>query len=329
MKKILVLAAIFFISTLLPFQESKAKVPIDKDVQFIVPAGAGAALDSVARKLQELLVGKKLIKSMIVLNRPGASTQLALNVLDQHSGDPHYLMTLATSIVNNNYLGNINVSYKDYTPIAMLLDGYVGVLVRNDSPFKTATDLIAYLKSNPDKLNIAIAATLGNDVHVGVAKPLMMAGVDISALTFVPFKSSGESITNLIGGNVDVVGATTPTIIPALQTGKVRLLAIGSPARLKGILSSAPTWKELGIDTITSSPQGVMAPKGLTADQVKFWESALKDVTSTPDWQTFLENNQWAPRFLNSAETSKMLAQETKSVEEVLSKLKVTKKGRP
>src|SRR3546814_12233166 len=105
---------------------------------------------------------------------------MALNVLDQHAGDPHYLMTLATSMVNNNYLGNIKVSYKDYTPIAMLLDGYVGVLVRSDSPFKTAMDLVEHLKKDPDDLNIAIAATLGTDVHVGVAKPLTHAGADIS-----------------------------------------------------------------------------------------------------------------------------------------------------
>lgn len=310
---------------LFPMRGGAAPAEISKEVQFIVPASPGAALDSVARKLQELLLARKLVSDMIVLNKPGASSQVAMNVLDQHPGDPHYLMTLATSIVNNNYLGSIKVSYKDYTPIAMLLDGYVGVLVRADSPFKTAMDLVNHLKKNPGSLNIAIAATLGNDVHVGVAKPLMRAGVDISRLTFVPFKSSGESITNLIGGNVDVVGATTPTIIPALQTGKVRLLAIGSPERLRGVLHDTPTWKELGIDVVTSSPQGVLGPKGLTPAQVRFWESALKQVTETRDWREFLERNQWAPHFLNAQETNTMLAEETLSVQEVLSKLKVRK----
>jgi putative tricarboxylic transport membrane protein len=310
---------------LFPLQRVAAQTEINKEVQFIVPASAGASLDSVARKLQQMLLAKKLVGDMIVLNKPGASSQVAMNVLDQHPGDPHYLMTLATSIVNNNYLGNITVSYKDYTPVAMLLDGYVGVLVRADSPFKKAMDLVAHLKKNPSDLNIAIAATLGNDVHVGVAKPLLRAGVDISKLTFVPFKSSGESITNLIGGNVDVVGATTPTIIPALQTGKVRLLVIGSPERLQGVLRDTPTWKELGIDVVTSSPQGVLAPKGLTSAQIKFWESALKQVSDTTEWKEFLESNQWAPHYLNARETSAMLAAETQSVEEVLGKLKVKK----
>jgi putative tricarboxylic transport membrane protein len=297
-----------------------------QNTQFIVPAGAGGSLDIVARKLQELLTKENLVKNFVVLNRPGAGAQLALNVLNQNVGDPNYLMTLPTAIINNSYLGMIKTTYKSYTPVAMLLDGYVGILVRSDSPFKTANDLIEHLKKNPDSLNIAIAASLGNDVHVGTAKALMLAGVDISKLTFVPFKSSSESITNLIGGNVDVVGATTPTIIPALQSGKVRVLAIGSPERLKGVLSNIPTWKELGVDTITSSPQGVMAPKDITPQQIKFWESALRQVAQTKEWNNFLEQNQWAPRFMTATETMAMLEKETATIEEVLNKLQLKKK---
>ena len=296
-----------------------------QNTQFIVPAGAGGSLDIVARKLQELLTKENLVKNFVVLNRPGAGAQLALNVLNQNVGDPNYLMTLPTAIINNSYLGMIKTTYKSYTPVAMLLDGYVGILVRSDSPFKTANDLIEHLKKNPDSLNIAIAASLGNDVHVGTAKALMLAGVDISKLTFVPFKSSSESITNLIGGNVDVVGATTPTIIPALQSGKVRVLAIGSPERLKGVLSNIPTWKELGVDTITSSPQGVMAPKDITPQQIKFWESALRQVAQTKEWNNFLEQNQWASRFMTATETMAMLEKETATIEEVLNKLQLKK----
>jgi putative tricarboxylic transport membrane protein len=297
-----------------------------QNTQFIVPAGAGGSLDIVARKLQELLTKENLVKNFVVLNRPGAGAQLALNVLNQNVGDPNYLMTLPTAIINNSYLGMIKTTYKSYTPVAMLLDGYVGILVRSDSPFNTANDLIEHLKKNPNSLNIAIAASLGNDVHVGTAKALMLAGVDISKLTFVPFKSSSESITNLIGGNVDVVGATTPTIIPALQSGKVRVLAIGSPERLKGVLSNIPTWKELGVDTITSSPQGVMAPKDITPQQIKFWESALRQVAQTKEWNNFLEQNQWAPRFMTATETMAMLEKETATIEEVLNKLQLKKK---
>jgi putative tricarboxylic transport membrane protein len=69
-----------------------------QNTQFIVPAGAGGSLDIVARKLQELLTKENLVKNFVVLNRPGAGAQLALNVLNQNVGDPNYLMTLPTAI---------------------------------------------------------------------------------------------------------------------------------------------------------------------------------------------------------------------------------------
>ncbi len=320
-----ILSSLMIVVSALGFNAEAERSQIGQNTQFIVPAGPGGSLDIVARKLQDLLMQKKLVSNFVVLNKPGAGAQLALNVMDQNVGNPNYLMTLPTAIINNSYLGMIKTTYKNYTPVVMLLDGYVGVLVRSDSPFKTARDLVEHLKKQPDSLNIAIAASLGNDVHVGVAKALMLAGVDISKLTFVPFKSSSESITNLIGGNVEVVGATTPTIIPALQTGKVRVLAIGSPERLKGVLGDVPTWKELGVDTITSSPQGVLAPKGIKPEEVRFWESAFKQVAETQEWKQFLEQNQWAPRFMTASETMAMLEEETATIEEVLSKLHIKK----
>lgn len=325
MRKLILLSLAISLSAVSWKYAAAEQQQIGKDTQFTVPAGPGGSLDIVARKLQELLIRKKLVSNLIVLNKPGAGAQLALNVLDQNVGNPNYLMTLPTAIINNSYLGTIKTTYKNYTPIAMLLDGYVGVLVRSDSPFKTANDLVDHLKKDPDSLNIAIAASLGNDIHVGVAKALMLAGVDISKLTFVPFRSSNESITNLIGGNVEVVGATTPTIIPAIQTGKVRVLAIGSPERLKGVFSDIPTWKELGVDAVTSSPQGVLGAKDITPEQVQYWESAFKELTETQEWHDFLEQNHWAPRFMTALETEKMLAEETKTIEQVLSKLNIKK----
>jgi putative tricarboxylic transport membrane protein len=81
----------------------------------------------------------------------------------------------------------------------------------------------------------------------------------------------------------------------------------------------------LGVDTITSSPQGVMAPKGITAEQIKFWESAFRKVTQTKEWNTFLDQNQWASRFMTSEETIKMLDMETAVIEDVLNKLNIKK----
>lgn len=294
-------------------------------VEFIVPAGAGAALDTAARQLQNLLAKENIVKNFVITNRPGGNLAVGLNVLDQHPGDGHYLMTLTTSIINNHILGSLNRSYEDYTPIALLFREYVGVVVRADSPIKNGADLIRIMKENPNKLHIGVATSVGNHIHVGIASPLQKAGVAIENLSVIPFKSSGISITQLLGGHIDVVAATTPNLINALKNDKLRIIAIGSPERMGGALSNIPTWKEQGVDVSTSSVQGVMGPKNMTPSQIEFWAKALQKINDSKEWQTFLEQNQWKPFFYGPKETRALLDQEYASIKSVLSKLGLAK----
>lgn len=294
-------------------------------VEFIVPAGAGAALDTAARQLQNLLAKENIVKNFVITNRPGGNLAVGLNVLDQHPGDGNYLMTLTTSIINNHILGSLNRSYEDYTPIALLFREYVGVVVRADSPIKNGADLIRIMKENPNKLHIGVATSVGNHIHVGIASPLQKAGVAIENLSVIPFKSSGISITQLLGGHIDVVAATTPNLINALKNDKLRIIAIGSPERMGGALSNIPTWKEQGVDVSTSSVQGVMGPKSMTPSQIEFWAKALQKINDSKEWQTFLEQNQWKPFFYGPKETRALLDQEYASIKSVLSKLGLAK----
>lgn len=294
-------------------------------VEFIVPAGPGAALDSAARQIQNLMIKENIVKNLVVTNRPGGNLAIGLNILDQHPGDGNYLMTLTTSIINNHLLGSLNRSYENYTPIALLFREYVGVIVRADSPIKNGQDLIRMMLDNPNKLHIGVATSVGNHIHVGIALPMQKAGVAIQKLSVIPFKSSGVSITQLLGGHIDVVAATTPNLINALKNDRLRVIAIGSPERMGGVLSGIPTWKEQGVDVSTSSVQGVLGPKDLTPAQVAFWEKSLKKMTESKEWQAFLEHNQWKPFFYGPQDTKRLLAAETASIKSVLSTLGLAK----
>ena len=113
-------------------------------VQFIVPAGPAGSLDMVARQIQKIAIEKKLVESMIVQNKPGGALAVALNELDKQAGNGDYLMTLTTSLINNNITGSLKGrTFDKYTPISILFQEYVGLIVHKDSPFKTAKDLAA------------------------------------------------------------------------------------------------------------------------------------------------------------------------------------------
>ncbi|WP_326535876.1 tripartite tricarboxylate transporter substrate binding protein [Pseudorhodoferax sp.] len=289
--------------------------------EFIVPSGAGAALDSAARKLTELLAREGLTESFVVSNRSGAHSIQALEILQRQPGNANVLMTLSSGYVTSVAQGALPPRLQEFTPLATLVREFTTVVVRADSPVRNAQDLIATLRRDPGSLSIGIATTLGNHIHLGIAQPLKQAGVPVQGLRVVPYKSSAESMTALVGGHLDVVSATTPNLLPYLQAQRVRVIAIAADQRLAGAFADAPTWKEQGVDYVSDSFQGVMTTARITPAQQRFWVQALQRVAQSADWQAFVALNQWKPHFLGPEETQAALRRQIAQTQALLGEL--------
>lgn len=299
----------------------------ERTVEFIVPAGAGAALDTAAREMKNLIDRNRLLPDgMLVLNKPGGAGMIAMSALQMKPGDGTLLATLTNSSINNKLIGDVSLGYEDFTPLAILFDEYITVAVRADSPIRNGRDLIARLKTTPSSLSIGIATSIGNHIHVAIAKPLKMGGVDIGKLTIVPFKSSGESMANLLGGHIDVVSASAVNVVPQMKAGNVRVIAVAASERLGGELAAVPTWREQGIDAVYSSSQGVLGTKGLSAAQIGFWEDVFRRLGAMPDWNEFLARNYWKPHFMGHAATLKYLDAENAATRALLGELGLLQK---
>lgn len=297
-----------------------------KNIEFVVPSGPGAALDAAARELTSALERRKLVnQSIVVSNRSGGAGAIALQTLTQHAGDAHYLSTFTTGMINARVLGGVSTTYVGLTPLAVLLEESIVVAVRADSPLRNAGDLVTRLKAAPNSLSIGIATALGNHIHAGIAKPLKVAGVDVGKLSVIPFKSSAESMTALLGGHLDVVAASTPNVIAQMQAGRIRVLAVASAERLSGALAQVPTWTEQGVPAVYTSVQGVLGPKGMTPEQIRFWEGALRAVTETPEWKAFLASQNWRPLYMGSAEMARYLDSEYESTRGLIDDLKISR----
>jgi putative tricarboxylic transport membrane protein len=295
-------------------------------VLYTIPAGPGGSLDQSVRMVKNIAEKRGLIdKPIIIENKPGGAGRIALAPLDQHAGDPHYLSVITYSLLTNHIIGQVPFSFEDYTPLAMLFGEYVTLSVRRESPVRDARDLVERLKKDPASLTLGVATSLGNHIHVGAAKPLKAAGIEISKMVVVPYKSSQESLTNLMGGHLDVMAATTPNVLTQMQEGNIRVLAIASSERLAGPLSSVPTWREIGVESTYNSAQGVMAPKGIPTEAVAYWSGLFKTVTSDPEWIAFMESRQWDARYRDASETRSELAQAYDDTREVLRELGLAK----
>nr|WP_281068685.1 tripartite tricarboxylate transporter substrate binding protein [Ramlibacter agri] len=284
-------------------------------------------MDQVARTLKNITDQQNTIPTpMIVTDRPAGGGVVALSGLRQHHGDAHYLASWSQQWLTNYVIGDWKESpTAEYTTLAILFSEYVGLAVRADSPLKNANDLVAKLKADPTSVSVAIATALGNHIHIGAAKPLLAAGVDVARMTVVPFKSSAESVTALLGGHVDVVAATTANLVGQVEAGKIRLLAISSPKRLGGVFAQVPTWKEQGIDAEFASMQGIMAPLGLTPAQHEYWTETLTRATATPEWAAFCQRNQWAPRLITGPEAQRFAEEQLVEMRAILRELHLAK----
>ena len=195
------------------------------------------------------------------------------------------------------------------------------VAVRADSAIKSGADLVAALKADPTQIRNAVAPALGQNTHMAVAKPLKVAGVAVDKLTIAPFRSSGESVTALIGGHVDVVSATAPVILPQVVAGKLRVLASAAAEPGTGALAGIKTWREQGVPADYVSYNGVMLPPGVNAEQIRYWEEALRRVSQDKNWQTMVEQSGNKPIFRGYVESHRYLMSEWQSATELATSL--------
>ena len=294
----------------------------ERNVEIISGTAAGGAVDKANRTVQKIWQDKRILDvTSTVVNKPGGGNTIAWNYINQHAGDGHYVSIAPYTILTNKIIGMSPLSYADFTPIALLFDEYITVSVRADSPVRDAQDLVERLRRDPSSLSIAVASALGNHIHVGIARPLKSAGVDIKKLKVVAFKSSGDSVAALLGGHIDVVSSTTPNVLGQLQAGKIRVIAITSANRLSGPLAAVATWKEQGVNIEFNASQGAIGPKGLAAPQIAFWESAFFRLSQSDEWKKELAASNWQSNYRNSQDTARYYEREYAEMKVVLGEL--------
>lgn len=278
----------------------------DKNVEIVVNTAPGSGQDTTARTIQKILQERKLVEAPInVNNKPGGGGVLAYSYLNQHQRDGHFVAIASKSLLTNHIMGRASLTYTDLTPLAVLFGEYICVAVKADSPIQNGKDMIERLKKDPNALSFGVATSLGNPNHQGAAMALKVSGIDIRKLRTVVFQSGGTAVTAMLGGHIDAVPGSVSLMLPHVQSGAVRLVAIAAPQRLGGVLANVPTWREQGANAVVSNWRGLIGPKGMTDAQTAYWDKALRAMTETDEWKKDLEKNNWSNEYMRSAETRK------------------------
>lgn len=318
------LSAVVALAAVAPSSFSAEWKP-EKNVEVISASAAGGAADGTARLVQRLLQEKKLIPvSSVVINKPGGQQTVAMSYLAQNAGDAHYIAVASTPLLSNHITGASKQHYSDFTPLALLFTEYVALSVRAESPIRDAKDLIERMRRDPASLSYGVGTSIGGINHIGAALGLKAAGVDIRKMKAVVFNSSGQAATAVLGGHLDVGVSLVNVAVPQVQGGKMRTLAVTAPQRLAA-LPGVPTWKELGLDAVTMNWRMIIGPRGMTPEQVAYWDGVLKRLTESPEWQNDLRANVQEAVYVPSSGMRKFLDSQYEQFKAVLTELGLVK----
>jgi putative tricarboxylic transport membrane protein len=293
-----------------------------RNVEIVVPTSAGTGGDATARFVQRLLTEKKLLDvPVIVVNKPGGAANIGLIYLAQQAGNAHYFMQNTAALLTNHITGKSTLNHTDITPLAQIGTDAIAFAVRADSSIRTARDLADRLKGNAASVNIAFANALGNQNHIAAALVAKGVGANVRNLKVIVFNGSGEAVTAVLGGHVDVVVASASALLPHSTAGTLRLIAVSSPQRSSGALSAVPTWKEAGINAVSSNWRSLVGPKGMSEDQIRFWDDVFARMVQLPEWKQDLDAKVIDNTYLNARDTRKLMETEYAELAAILGDL--------
>ena len=278
----------------------------EKNVEIMIGLTAGSSQDRTGRALQKIWQDANALGVPVnVVNRPGGGGQVAWSALAQHAGDAHYLQIASPTLLARYITGLGTYQFTDFTPLALLGGQYLGAAVRPDSSVRSARDLMERLKRDPYSFSLGINSA-GGTLHIMAGLLVRSAGGDPKKARIAVFQG-GELMTAGMGGHVDAIVTVASNILPHVESGKLNMLGVAAPKRLSGPLAGVPTFREQGIDLVVRNWAGVFGAKGLSPQQLAFWDGVLAAAVASAEWKAFVSTNQWEPEYLNSADYSKHL----------------------
>jgi tripartite-type tricarboxylate transporter receptor subunit TctC len=272
--------ALFTWAVALACSPSRADTYPSHPIRFVVPHPPGGGTDVIARILAQPL-GEMLHQSVVVDNKGGASGIIGTGIIAKAAPDGETIGFILSAHAVNPVL-NSSLPYdsiKSFTPIILVGRNLFAVVVNpNKLHVNSLKELVDYAKANPGKVNAAISS-IGSPGHLAIEKFKSDYHLNI---TVVPYKGSGDAVTDLVGGQVDMMVASFPAVRGFIDAGKLRALAVSTPQR-SPIAPNVPTAAEQGFGGLgVYEWYGIVGPAGMDPKIVNLLNSDFNKVLKDP-----------------------------------------------
>jgi tripartite-type tricarboxylate transporter receptor subunit TctC len=257
---------------------ARAQTYPTRPVRIVVGFPAGSTSDIVARLIGQWL-SERFSQPFVIENRPGAGTNIAAEVVAKSPPDGYTLLLVAAAnAINVTLYDTLNFNFiRDIVPVARITDTPLVMEVNPALPMKTVPEFITYAKGNPSKVNMASAGN-GTVQHVAGELFNIRTGVE---LRHVPYRGSPQALTDLLGGQVQVMFDTLPSSIEYIKASKLRPLAVTTAVRLE-VLPDIPTVAEFVPGFGASGWTGIGAPKNTPAEIIDKLNKGINAALADP-----------------------------------------------
>ena len=284
--------AVLLLAALAPPAVAQENYP-SRQITLIAPFAAGGSTDLVARVISEGLRAK-LGQPVIVENKPGGTGLIGAREVVKADPDGYTLLlanagaTVIPAAMSHNYPIDLN---KDLLAIGLTAEFVGVVMAKKDLPVNSMQEFIAYAKANPGKLNFGTSG-IGSMVHLSAELLMKETGIKMQHL---PYKGGSNSMTDLLGGTIDVLFVSSPVAVGQADNKNLKMLGVTSRYRLQA-LPNVPTVEESGVPGFdTTAWMGVMGPAGMPPAIREKLSAALVDIARDPDTQAKLRKIGFEP----------------------------------
>jgi len=268
------LGAVFFVTAAVIAPPLSAQTYPDHPIKLIVPSAPGGPTDIPARITAGFI--PKLGQPGVVENRPGAGGALGARSVASSPPDGYTLLVGNTSVFAVNPAVSTSAGYdplKDFAPVAKFSESFQILVVDPSLRVTSVKELLDYIKANPGKLNYAHTG-VGGLPHLTAELFIARTGANIVG---VPYRSGGEAVTAVLGQNVQMTFEAISILLPLIRDGKVRALAVTSPARTP-LAPDLPTMMEAGVPNYeVTTFNGIAAPAGTPAPIIGKLNAAINE----------------------------------------------------
>jgi len=286
---------------------ARAQAFTARPITLVVPVAAGGGVDTAARILSEKLQ-EKLQQPVVVENRPGAGSMVGANFVARASPDGYTLLLLEPAAVLAKWM-NRTVPYdviNDFAPIALVATQPLVLFAHPSLPVSDLRELIAYGKANPGKLSVGTAG-VGSPHHLAAVWLNTAAKIEIA---HVPYRGAAPALNDLLGGQIPLIWALSVAVMPFVEQGKVKALAVSTQQRFP-MLSKVPTVAESAVPGFdVDFFYGIAAPAKVQPGVVARVREAIRAITELPDVRARMSTLGMSVDFRDSEQFRDLIAAE-------------------